>query len=320
VRLNLKNEKVVVTGGAGFIGSHLVDKLVNMENEVIVVDNLSSGKMDFLSQSEDKIKLVKKDLMDPEALLGVLEGCNMVVHLAANPQVKIKDDETRQHIDQNILMTYYVLDAMRKANVPNIIFASTSTVYGEADKVPTPEDYGPLIPISLYGASKLACEALISAYCYSYNMRSVMYRVANVIGARSTHGVIFDCINKLHANSNQMEILGREPGTNKSYIHISDTVDAMIHGYENSQDKVEIFNIGTEDTTNVKTLANVVCKVMNLENVEYQWTGGVDDGRGWKGDVRIMMLAIDRMKALGWSPKFKSTEAVELTASELTKD
>jgi UDP-glucose 4-epimerase len=117
-----------------------------------------------------------------------------------------------------------------------------------------------------------------------------------------------------------MEILGREPGTNKSYIHISDTVDAMIHGYENSQDKVEIFNIGTEDTTNVKTLANVVCKVMNLENVEYQWTGGVDDGRGWKGDVRIMMLAIDRMKALGWSPKFKSTEAVELTASELTKD
>jgi UDP-glucose 4-epimerase len=168
VRLNLKNEKVVVTGGAGFIGSHLVDKLVNMENEVIVVDNLSSGKMDFLSQSEDKIKLVKKDLMDPEALLGVLEGCNMVVHLAANPQVKIKDDETRQHIDQNILMTYYVLDAMRKANVPNIIFASTSTVYGEAETVPTPEDYGPLIPISLYGASKLACEALISAYCYSY--------------------------------------------------------------------------------------------------------------------------------------------------------
>ncbi len=318
--MNLKNEKVVVTGGAGFIGSHLVDRLVAMENEVIVVDNLSSGKMDFLSQSQDKIELVKNDLMDPEALSGVLSGCNLVVHLAANPQVKIKDDETRQHIDQNILMTYYVLDAMRKANVPNIIFASTSTVYGEAEAVPTPEDYGPLIPISLYGASKLACEALISAYCYSYQMRSVMYRFANVIGARSTHGVIFDFINKLHANSSQMEILGREPGTKKSYIHISDTVDAMIHGYENSQDKVGIFNIGTEDTTDVRTLADVVCKVMNLENVEYQWTGGVDDGRGWKGDVRIMMLAIDRMKALGWSPKYKSTEAVELTTSELTKD
>jgi UDP-glucose 4-epimerase len=319
-KMELRNKKIVVTGGAGFIGSHLVDRLVNMDNQVIVVDNLSAGKLEFLSRSQDKIEIIKTDLMNPEALTPVLDDCSLVVHLAANPQVKIKDDETRQHIDQNILMTYYVLDAMRKSKVPNIIFASTSTVYGEAEKVPTPENYGPLVPISLYGASKLACEALISAYCYSYNMHGVMYRFANVIGARSTHGVIFDFINKLKADPKKLEILGREPGTDKSYIHISDTVNAMIHGFENAEERVGIFNIGTEDSTDVKTLANTVCKVMNLEDVAYDWTGGVDDGRGWKGDVRIMILGIDKVKALGWVPKYTSTQAVELTASELTKD
>jgi UDP-glucose 4-epimerase len=318
--MELKNKKIVVTGGAGFIGSHLVDKLVGMENQVVVVDNLSAGKMEFLGNSQDKFEIVKVDLMDPDALLSVLEGTSCVVHLAANPQVKIKDTETRLHIDSNILMTYYVLEAMRKKEIPDIVFASTSTVYGEAQKVPTPEDYGPLVPISLYGASKLACEALISAYCYSFNMHGVMYRFANVIGARSTHGVIFDFINKLRADSKRLEILGREPGTNKSYIHISDTVDAMIFGYEHSEEKVGIFNIGTENATDVKTLADVVCGVMNLEDVAYDWTGGVDDGRGWKGDVRVMLLGIDKIKALGWTPKHQSSQAVELTAQELTKD
>jgi UDP-glucose 4-epimerase len=318
--MELKNKKIVVTGGAGFIGSHLVDKLVALGNQVVVVDDLSAGKMEFLENSQDKIEIVKVDLMDPDALLSVLEGTSCVFHLAANPQVKIKDSETRLHIDSNILMTYYVLEAMRKKEIPDIVFASTSTVYGEAQKVPTPEDYGPLVPISLYGASKLACEALISAYCYSFNMHGVMYRFANVIGARSTHGVIFDFINKLRADSKNLEILGREPGTNKSYIHISDTVDAMIFGYEHSEEKVGIFNIGTENATDVKTLADVVCGVMNLEDVTYDWTGGVDDGRGWKGDVRVMLLGIDKIKALGWTPKHQSTQAVELTASELTKD
>lgn len=318
--MELKNKKVVVTGGAGFIGSHLVDKLVGLGSQVVVVDNLSAGKMEFLGNSQDKIEVVKVDLMDPDALLSILNGVSCVIHLAANPQVKIKENETRLHIDSNILMTYYVLEAMRKKEVPDIVFASTSTIYGEAQKVPTPEDYGPLVPISLYGASKLACEALISAYCFSFNMHGVLYRFANVIGARSTHGVIFDFINKLRADSKRLEILGREPGTNKSYIHISDTVDAMIFGYEHSEEKVGMFNIGTENATDVKTLADVVCKVMNLEDVTYHWTGGVDDGRGWKGDVRIMLLGIDKIKALGWTPKYQSTQAVELTASELTKD
>ena len=185
--------------------------------------------------------------------------------------------------------------------------------------MPTPESYGPLIPLSLYGASKLACEAIISAFCHTFGMRTVMYRFANVIGSRSTHGVIFDFINKLRADPTTMEVFGREPGTQKSYIHITDTIEAMIYAHEHSEEVVGIFNIGTDDTLDVKTLANIVCKEMGLADVKYNWTGGVDDGRGWKGDVRTMLLNIDKMKALGWEPKHGSGEAVRLTASELVK-
>jgi UDP-glucose 4-epimerase len=317
--MELKNKKILITGGAGFIGSHLVDKLVSLGNEVVVADNLSSGKMEFLTPNQEKIDIVNVDLMKQNALSPIFQGCDVVFHLAANPQVKISEKETRLHIDQNIILTYNVLEAIRENGVKGMAFASTSTVYGEPDQVPTQEDYGPLIPISLYAASKLACEALISAYCYSFDMHTVMFRFANVIGPRSTHGVIFDFVNKLRADPHTLEILGREPGTKKSYIHISDCIDGMVHAYENSKERVGIYNIGSEDFIDVKTLADVVCIEMNLKDVKYSWTGGVDDGRGWKGDVRTMLLSIEKMKALGWKPKYGSKEAVRLTAKELVK-
>ena len=317
--MKLKNKRIVITGGAGFIGSHLVDRLVSMENEVVVVDNMESGRMEFLSQSGEQIQIESVDLMQPDALTPLLDGCDAVYHLAANPVVKITENQTKVHIDQNILLTFYVLEAMRKKDVPIIVFASTSTVYGEPTQVPTPETYGPLIPLSLYGASKLACEAVISAFCHTFGMRTVVYRFANVIGSRSTHGVIFDFINKLHANSVTMEILGREPGTKKSYIHITDTIEAMIFAHEHSEEKVGIFNIGTDDTLDVKTLADIVCQEMGLADVKYSWTGGVDDGRGWKGDVRTMLLDTEKLRKLGWTPKHDSKDAVRLTAKELVK-
>jgi UDP-glucose 4-epimerase len=319
MKMELKNKKVLVTGGAGFIGSHLVDKLVGMGCEVTVVDNLASGKMEFLGDSRDSIKIESADLMKPDALSPYLEGCDIIFHLAANPVVNISDDETRLHIDSNIMLTYNVLESMRKSGVSNLGFASTSTVYGEPAQVPTSETYGPLIPLSLYAASKLSCEAIISAYCYIYNMHTVMYRFANVIGPRSTHGVIFDLVNKLRANPNTLEILGREPGTDKSYIHISDCVGGIIHAYENSQDRVGIYNIGSEDSIDVKGLAEIVCQEMGLDNVKFNWTGGVDDGRGWKGDVKIMLLDIESMKELGWKPQYSSKDAVMLTARNLAK-
>jgi UDP-glucose 4-epimerase len=319
MKMKLQNKKTLITGGAGFIGSHLVDKLVNMGCEVVVVDNLEAGKMEFLGESRDKIQIENVDLGKPDSLEPIIEGCDVVFHLAANPMVNIKDEETRLHLDSNIMLTFNVLESMRKKGVSNIAFASTSTVYGEPNQVPTPENYGPLIPLSLYAASKLSCEAMISAYCHNFNMRTVMYRFANVIGSRSTHGVIYDFMNKLKANPNAMEILGREPGTKKSYIHISDTIDGIIHAYENSDEKVGIYNIGSEDSTDVRDIANIVCKEMGLQDVKYHWTGGVDDGRGWKGDIKTMLLDIEKMKELSWKPKYGSSEAVGLTARELAK-
>ncbi|UCE38369.1 MAG: NAD-dependent epimerase/dehydratase family protein [Thermoplasmata archaeon] len=317
--MKLENKKILITGGAGFIGSHLVDKLVGMGNEIVVVDNLAAGKIEFLSNCRDKIQIENVDLGEPEALSPVLEGSDVVVHLAANPMVNIGDDETRLHIDSNIMLTFNLLECMRKNDVSTLAFASTSTVYGEPTEVPTPETYGPLIPLSLYAASKLSCEAMISAYCYIYGMRTVMYRFANVIGPRSTHGVIFDFVNKLKANPNALEILGREPGTRKSYIHIADCVGGIVHAFENSQERVGIFNVGSEDSIDVRTIADIVCKELNLKDVNYKWTGGVDDGRGWKGDVKTMLLDIDKLKGLGWRPLHNSSEAVGLTAKELAK-
>lgn len=317
--MELKNKRIMVTGGAGFIGSHLVDKLASLDCEVVVVDNLSSGKLDFLEGSKEKIEIHNLDILDSDVLLPVMDGCEGVFHLAANPQVKMGKDETRIQIDQNIILTYYVLEAMRKKGVSNMAFTSTSTVYGEPKQIPTPEDYGPLIPISLYGASKLSSEALISSYCFSFGMRSFIFRFANVVGTRSTHGVTFDFVNKLRVNPKALEILGREPGTKKSYIHVSDCIEGMIHAYENSKEKVGIYNMGSEDFIDVKLIADIVCQEMGLSDVEYDWTGGVDDGRGWKGDVKVMRLGIERMKALGWNPDYNSEEAVRLTARDLVK-
>jgi UDP-glucose 4-epimerase len=293
--------------------------MVGMGCEVVVVDNLAAGRMEFLGESQDKIQIKNVDLGEPDSLAPIIKGCDVVFHLAANPMVNIKDEETRLHLDSNIMLTFNVLESMRKKGVSNIAFASTSTVYGEPDQVPTPENYGPLIPLSLYAASKLSCEAMISAYCHNFNMRTVMYRFANVIGSRSTHGVIYDFINKLKTNPNTMEILGREPGTKKSYIHISDTIDGIIHAYENSTEKVGIYNIGSEDSIDVRDIADIVCKEMDLQDTKYHWTGGVDDGRGWKGDIKTMLLDIEKMKELGWKPRYGSSEAVSLTARELAK-
>jgi len=205
-----KTNRVLVTGGAGFIGSHIVDRLMENGNEVIVFDNLSSGKIGFIEHHLDKpnFTLIKGDLLEAEKLETVCQGIDLVYHVAANPDVRLGAVDTKVHFDQNITATYNLLEAMRKSDVPNIVFTSTSTVYGEATIIPTPEEYGPLIPISLYGASKLACEALITSYCHTFDMNSWIFRFANIIGDRSTHGIIFDFINKLKINSEQLEILG----------------------------------------------------------------------------------------------------------------
>ncbi|MDM7912815.1 MAG: NAD-dependent epimerase/dehydratase family protein [Methanotrichaceae archaeon] len=314
-----KDTSILVTGGAGFIGSHLVDRLL-LENKVTVLDNFSSGRREHIAHhlKNPSFELIEADIFDSVALEKALEGKDFVFHIAANPDVKLGAEDTRVHLDQNVLATYNLLEAMRKAGVRQIAFTSTSTVYGEADVVPTPEDYGPLKPISLYGASKLSCEALISSYCHTFEMQSWIYRFANIVGERGTHGVLVDFIRKLRANPRELEILGSGK-QRKSYLEVKDCVDAMLHCVDGSKEETNIFNIGSSDTVDVTGIADIVAEQMGLSDVEYRYTGGVD-GRGWKGDVKVMHLYIDKLSGLGWTPRHSSAESIRVAVDALLKD
>ncbi len=314
-----EDSSILVTGGAGFIGSHLVDRLLQ-KNRVTVLDNFSSGLREHIAehQSNSDFRLLEMDLMDPESVKKAVAGKDMVFHIAANPDVKLGAEDTRVHLDQNVLATYNLLEAMRKAGVRRIAFTSTSTVYGEASVVPTPEDYGPLKPISLYGASKLSCEALISSYCHTFGMQSWIYRFANIVGERGTHGVLVDFIRKLRENPGELEILGSGK-QRKSYLEVKDCVDAMVHCVDRSKEETNIFNIGSSDSVDVTEIADIVTEHMGLSSVKYRYTGGID-GRGWRGDVKVMQLSIDRISGLGWTPKHGSAESIRVAVDALLKD
>ncbi|AKB13456.1 UDP-glucose 4-epimerase [Methanosarcina thermophila] len=311
----LTKNKILVTGGAGFIGSHLVDRLIEKGNKVTVFDNISSGKLQFIEHHLENpdFTLIKGDLLDQEAIEAACRDIDIVCHVAANPDVRLGATDTRAHLEQNILATYNLLEAMRKNSVKEIAFTSTSTVYGEASIMPTPEDYGPLIPISLYGASKLACEALITSYSHTFDMRAWIFRFANIVGPRSTHGITIDFIKKLEKNPNVLEVLG-DGKQEKSYLHVSECVDAIIFLIEKSREKVNIFNIGSEDTISATEIGKIVIEEMGLSDVKFVYTGG---SRGWKGDVPKMRLGIEKMKALGWKPVYSSERSVRETARAL---
>jgi UDP-glucose 4-epimerase len=310
-------------GGAGFIGSHLVDALMVRGDEVCVFDNLSTGSLEnvrhWLGSSD--FTFIKGDLLSSADLEKLeVKRYSVIFHLAANPEVKIGSKNPSIHFQQNIVATHNLLELVRKAESrPTLVFASSSTVYGEASRIPTPEDYAPLKPISIYGASKLACEALIAAYAYTYGFNAVIYRLANIVGPRSRHGVIYDFIQKLRRNPRELEVLG--DGTQaKSYLHVDDCVEAMLLGLERSSGQVEVFNVGSEDQVDVKTIAKIVAEEMELKDVKLAFTGGVDGGRGWKGDVKNMLLDISKLKALGWRPKLNSEQAVREAARSLIRE
>ncbi len=313
----LHEARVLVTGGAGFIGSHIVDSLMARGAYVRVLDNFSSGRKELISQhSENKrFCLVEGDLLNGPTLEKALEDVDIVFHIAADPDVRLGATNSAVHFEQNILATYKLLEAMRQAQVSNIVFTSTSTVYGEALEVPTPEDYGPLVPISLYGASKLACEALITSYSHTFNMRSWLFRFANIIGKRSNHGIIVDFIEKLRKAPDTLEILG-DGKQSKSYLHVEECVDGLLFAVENGTEQINIFNVGSEDTITATDIGMIVIREMGLEDVEITYTGGK---RGWKGDVPRMMLSVDKLKELGWAPGMSSEECVRATVASILK-
>lgn len=289
----------LVTGGAGFIGSHLVDRLVSRGDTVVVVDNLSTGDRSNLARhlSEGSITFLEEDILG-DAWKPACRGVDRIYHIAADPDVRASAISPAAQVRSTVLTTAGVLEAMREFKVPEIVFTSTSTVYGEASVIPTPESYTPMEPVSVYGASKLACEALISSYCHSFCMKGWVYRFANIIGPRSNHGVIWDFVHKLRASPAMLEILGDGKQT-KSYLGVDECVSAMLFAATHSHETFNVFNIGSEDWIDVVSIADIVCREMGLSDVQYRFTGG---DRGWVGDVPRMLLSIDRLKSLGWKP------------------
>ncbi|MDD5144102.1 NAD-dependent epimerase/dehydratase family protein [Methanoregula sp.] len=301
----------VVTGGAGFIGSHLVDALVALGDRVVVIDSLVPGREETIAAHlrSGKVQLVKKDLLG-DGWQDALNGADRVYHLAADPDVRQSAMTPDPTFRNNIVATYRVLEAMRAHSVPELVFTSTSTVYGNASVIPTPETYAPLEPVSVYGASKLACEALISAYSHSFSMRSWQFRFANIIGSRSGHGVITDFVRKLKENPKELEILGNGKQT-KSYLEVTECIRAMEFAIAHARDPVNTFNIGSEDWIDVVAIADIVTETMGLKGVHYRFTGGE---LGWVGDVPKMQLSIEKLKALGWKPQRGSRESVRIAA------
>ncbi len=310
--------RALVTGGAGFIGSHIVDHLIQSGKQVRVIDNLASGSLNNLSQwsGDPRLEFIEADLLDKAAVNKAVKDCDEIYHLAANPEVNAKNASPEDHFRQNIEATYNLLEAMRLSGKQKFIaFTSSSTVYGEPKQIPTREDYGPLVPISLYGASKLSCEALLTSYASMYGFRAIIYRLANVVGPRSNHGVIYDFVQKLRSNPLELEVLG-DGSQSKSYLYVSDCVSGIMTGIKRGN-TVDIYNIGSWDRTNVLEIAETVKEEMGLQEAVIKLTGGVDGGRGWKGDVKTMQLAMDELRSVGWEPQYGSAEAVRLTSRNI---
>lgn len=310
------NGIALVTGGAGFIGSHIVDRLLLEGWRVKVLDNFSSGRIENIQKhyNEGKIEILNLDLKDPKASLEAMMDVDVVFHFAANPEVRISTTNPDIHFNENTIATFNLLEAMRRTNVKQLIFASSSSVYGEPNKIPVDEST-PIKPISVYGASKAACENLIHAYSRLYGIKAIVLRYANVVGPRLRHGVVYDFIIKLLKNPNSLEILG-DGMQIRSYIYITDAIDATMISWRKTTNIFEVYNIASEDWASVNDVADIVTEVMNLKNVKRTYKP-ILHGVGWPGDVKHITLSIEKIKTLGWKPKMKSKEALTETVKSL---
>jgi UDP-glucose 4-epimerase len=311
--------RILVTGGAGFIGSHLVDRLVSEGYRVRVVDNLSSGRVENLRRHIDSntVELVIDDLKDPYTALRSVENADVVFHFAANPEVRVSSIDPGMHFNENIVATFNLLEAMRKKNVKEIVFASSSSVYGEPDFIPVGED-APVRPVSVYGASKASCENLIHAYTKLYGLRAVVLRYANIVGPRMRHGVVRDFIVKLRGNPVELEVLG-DGSQVRSYMHVLDAVEATITAWNRGGGGYQVYNVASEDWITGDEVADIVVETMGLKEVR-KIHKPVLHGVGWPGDVKRIALKIDRLKSIGFKPRMSSREAVRAAVEELLEE
>ena len=307
--------KVLITGGAGFIGSHLCDRFIERGCEVLCVDNLSSGKKENICHLFDNplFEFRKFDAADENQLSESMIGVDMVCHLAAHPDIQAGSEDPNIDYYHTFLTTKTVLESMRKKKIKNIFFASTSAVYGNMPETSLNEKTGGLEPVSYYGAYKLASEALISSYVHMNDMSALIFRFPNVVGPRLTHGVIFDFIKKLKNNKNELEILGNGK-QKKQYIHVDDLMNSIMIMSEKMNRGTNLYNVSTESFATVTEIADLVCQRLRLENVSYKYTGGEI---GWKGDVPFFQYDISKIKSMGWMYNHTSKEAIRKTLSEM---
>lgn len=302
--------RVLVTGAAGFIGSNMVDRLLSAGHRVLGFDNLSTGQIRFLESAlaHPEFTLHQADLLDGKSLAQAMEGVELVVHFAANADVRFGTERPRKDLDQNTIATWNVLEAMRERNCKRIIFSSTGSVYGEPDIFPTPETCPFPIQTSLYGASKLAAEGLIQAYCEGFGMQAYIFRFVSILGERYSHGHVFDFYQQLAEHPEHLHVLGNGH-QRKSYLYVQDCIDAILTAIDRAKDKVNIFNLGTDEYCEVNDSIRWICEYLGL-HPKLTYSGGE---RGWVGDSPFILLDCSRIRALGWRPRLTIKEAVLAT-------
>lgn len=312
--------KTLVVGGAGFIGSNLCEALLKHEKQVVCVDNLSLGNIQNIKEmmKNPNFTFYEEDAVKGEELFGIFEKerPGMVFHLAANSDIRASALNPEVEYRNTYTTTICILECMRRLNIKKMFFASTSAVYGDKRGMELKEDTPNLSPVSYYGAAKLGSEALIQAYSYMNDMKTLIFRFPNVIGPRLTHGVIYDFIRKLEKNKEVLNILGDGKQT-KPYIYVKDLVEAIIEFMDKEKPGVEIYNLGVSGATSVRKIADIICEELGLKNVRYEFTGGE---AGWKGDVPQFQYCLDKIHKAGWTAQYTSDEAVRKTVEDAIKE
>jgi UDP-glucose 4-epimerase len=307
--------RVCITGGAGFIGSSLADRLRAAGAEVVIVDDFRTGRREFVADlvADSGVTLYEGDVLDEALLQRAFEGCDWVFHLQANADVRNGLEHPRRDLQQNIIATATVLEAMRAAEVSQIAFSSTGSIYGEHKVVPTPEDAPFPVQTSLYGASKLASEGMIAAYAHGFGFTGVIFRFVSILGERYTHGHLYDFYRALSRDPTRLRILG-DGRQEKSYLYVGDCVEAIVTAarfHEDRPGEVGVYNLGTDETVVVDDSVSLICAHMGV-TPEREYGGG---RRGWAGDSPLIHLDISRIRAIGWSPTLTIRDSIERTLS-----